>query len=143
MPFLYKNKIHRFSCIDFLWHYFVCSALNVLSTYCTIVKDQVWNINFQLKVNWAAWKVIWHSGKGGGCCLTKYILQHFCNNETSFTYRIDFYCTYWFDDFSPAKETIKNMYKTGIYIMYTYVHTLLSHDKCFEIPICTDNLNKQ
>lgn len=24
-----------------------------------------------------------------------------------------------------------------------YVHTLLSHDKCFEIPTCTDNLNKQ
>lgn len=35
------------------------------------------------------------------------------------------------------------MYKTGIYIMYMYEHTLLSHDKCFEIPTCTDNLNKQ
>lgn len=37
------------------------------------------------------------------------------------------------------------MYKTGIYIMYMYryVHTLLSHDKCFEIPTCTDSLNKQ
>lgn len=81
--------------------------------------------------------------EGGGLLLTKYILQHFCNNETSFSYRIDFYYTYWFDDFSPAKETIKNMYKTGIYIMYMYVHTLISHDKCFEIPTCTDNLNKQ
>lgn len=35
------------------------------------------------------------------------------------------------------------MYKIGIYIMYMYEYIFLSYDKCFEIFICIDNLNKQ
>lgn len=119
VPFLYKNKIHRFSCIDFLWHFFVCSALNVLSAYCIIVK--VWNINSEAELS---------SLKGYDIlmrvfCLTKYILIiffFFCDNEISFSYRIDFYCTYWFGIFLPVKDSC---IRCLVVLWHVPVHVLL------------------
>lgn len=144
MPFLYKNKIHRFSCIDFLFDITLSAVLWMYYQHIALL----------LKIRWETLTFKWSwidqlerlygiRGRGGGCCLTKYILKHFCNNETSFSYRIDFYYTYWFDDFLLPKKQLKTCIRLA-YISCTCTYILFyAMKKCFEIPICTHNLNKQ